>query len=255
MASDPTTERAQIIEQNDKNVSLKKAASQFFEESVRAKYSYLFDWLGRPIIQYPQDIMALQQIVWENRPDLIIETGIAHGGSLILSSTLLTLLDVADGIDPRLSNRKVLGIDIEIREHNLSAIETHPFSFKVEMIEGSSVDPKIFDKAARIAHGFERVMVILDSNHTHDHVLQELDLYASLVTDGQYCVVFDTVIENLPDELYVDRPWKRGDNAMTAVREFTRRNAAFEVDLQIDKRLQLSVAPQGYLRKQTSHKR
>lgn len=244
---DPTKNREAIIERNARNDRLVHASTEFFEQSVDAKYSYLFDWLGRPAIQYPQDIVALQEIVWTTKPDLIIETGIAHGGSLLLSASLLTLLDVADKRDPRTSNRSVLGVDIDIRVHNRRAIEDHPMSFKITMIEGSSVDPEVGLQVRKFADDFERIMVILDSNHTHDHVLEELRLYAPLVSIGQYCIVYDTVIERLPDGLYNDRPWSRGNNPMTAVSVFLEKEGSFTVDKRIEQKLLFTVAPNGFL--------
>jgi cephalosporin hydroxylase len=249
VAIDPTTERTRIVRDNSEDVRLRRAATEFFEASVRGKYSYLFDWCGRPIIQYPQDIVALQEIVWTAKPDLIIETGIAHGGSLILSSTLLSLLDIADSQDPRKSKRKVIGVDIDIRPHNRQAIEDHPFNFKVEMHEGSSLDRKLIAKLRDVAADYDRVMVILDSNHTHDHVLEELQQYSPFVTPGQYCVVFDTVIEDLPTDLYTDRPWSKGDNPKTAIDEFMSTSSDFVIDSFIHEKLQLTVAPNGYLRR------
>ncbi len=249
MAADPTTERNRIIRENSDDLEFRRAAEQFFEKSVKAKYSYLFDWCGRPVIQYPQDIVALQEIIWNTKPDLIIETGIAHGGSLVLSSTLLSLLDVAESQDPRTSRRKVIGVDIDIREHNRLAISDHPFSFKIEMHEGSSIDPRIVSIIKAASVGYEKIMVILDSNHTHEHVLAELNQYSPLVSPGQYCIVFDTVVEDLPNEFYADRPWSKGNNPKTAVREFIKTHPEFVIDNDVHQKLQITVAPSGYLRR------
>ena len=164
-------ERAEIIDANAKNSYLSNSAKQFFNATVESRYSYCFDWLGRPIIQYPQDIVAFQELVFSVKPDLIIETGIAHGGSLILSASLLCLLDVMEGLDPRKSNRKVVGVDIDIRHHNRKAIDEHPLRFKIELIEGSSIDNEIIQEVRTHSDGVERVLVSLDSNHTHQHVL------------------------------------------------------------------------------------
>lgn len=183
-----------------------KRGLQFILSSVEDKYSYNFEWLGRPIIQYPQDIVAVQEIIWQVRPDLIIETGIAHGGSLILSASMLTLLDVCDAAEDGASfdspgcRRKVLGIDIDIRTHNRTAIQSHPMSSKIELIEGSSIDPDIINRVQDYAGDYKRILVFLDSMHTHDHVLAELDAYAPLVSRNSYCVVFDTIIEDMPDD-------------------------------------------------------
>jgi cephalosporin hydroxylase len=219
------------------------------------KYSYHFRFAGRPIIQLPQDIIAFQELIWEVKPDLIIETGIAHGGSLILSASMLSMLDYCDAVeqcevlDPKKPRRRVLGLDIDIRSHNRSEIESHPMSNRIDMIEGSSIDPEIIAQVREIASKYERVLVCLDSNHTHEHVLAELEAYAPLVSTGSYCVVFDTVIEDLPAEMFTDRPWGPGNNPKTAVVEYLKSNPGFEIDKQIDYKLLISVAPDGYLRK------
>ena len=224
-------------------------AKSFLLRSIQDRYSYEFGWLSRPIIQYPQDIVAFQELVSSVKPELIIETGIAHGGSLVLSASLLCLLDVMEGVDPRQSKRKVIGVDIDIRPHNREALENHPLRFKMELIEGSSVDPSIVNTIRSRANDYQSVLVSLDSNHTHEHVLGELNAYADLVTLGSYCIVFDTVIENLPSGLYVDRPWDVGNNPMTAVRLWLKDHPEFVVDQAIDSKLQISVAPEGYLKR------
>jgi cephalosporin hydroxylase len=218
-------------------------------------YSYNFAWMGRPIIQYPQDIVALQELIWSVKPDLVIEMGIAHGGSLILSASILALLDYADAtetgasLDPASPARRVLGVDIDIREQNRAAIEAHPMSSRIDMIEGSSIEEDVIDKVRTHAEGAETVLVILDSNHTHDHVLAELDAYAHLVTVGSYCVVFDTVIEDTPEELLVGRPWSRTNNPKTAVRTFLQDHPEFEIDKEIENKLLITVAPDGFLKR------
>ena len=208
-------------------------------ESFRHEYSYHFRWLGVPIIQYPQDIVALQEIIWRIQPDAIVETGIARGGSLIFSASMLELLG---------GDREVVGVDIDIRHHNRIAIETHPLAKRISMIEGSSVDKEVVDAVRRKVEGRERVLVILDSNHTHDHVLKELRLYSPLVTAGSYLIVFDTVVEQMPDEFWGDRPWGKGDNPLTAVHAFLEETDRFEIDSEIHTKLQITVAPDGYLR-------
>jgi len=234
---------------------LKKISSDFMEESVTTEYSYNFEWLSRPIIQYPQDIVATQEIIWKIKPDLIIETGIAHGGSLILSASVLALLDYCEAVesgevlDPKKPKRMVIGVDIDIREHNKKALEEHPLSNRLIMIQGSSIDSQIIDEVKKASKGFKKVMVFLDSNHTHSHVLDELRAYAPLVTSGSYCVVFDSVIEDLPDALHGDRPWKKGDNPKTALKEYLLENDKFSIDESIDEKLLISVAPQGYLKR------
>jgi len=226
-----------------------KTASDFLLQSINDRYSYNFSWLTRPIIQYPQDIVAFQELVSQVKPDLILETGIAHGGSLVLSASLLCLLDVMEGLDPRQSPRKVVGVDIDIRPHNREALDEHPLRFKMELIEGSSVDPDIIQQARSHADGVERVLVSLDSNHTHEHVLAELNAYADLVSVDSYCIVFDTVVEDLPAGSFPDRPWDVGNNPKTAVHEWLKIHPEFEIDKDIDNKLLISVAPDGYLKR------
>jgi cephalosporin hydroxylase len=219
--------------------TLQELAHDLFLRSCEHRYSYNFTWMGRPIIQYPQDMVAMQEIIWAVRPDLIVETGIAHGGSLVFYASMLELLG-DDGL--------VLGIDIDIRPHNRQAIESHPMAPRIRMIQGSSVDPAVAEQVGRIARGRQRVLVTLDSNHTHEHVLRELQLYSPLVTEGSYLVVFDTVVEHMPKSMFPDRPWGPGDNPKTAVHEFLRTNDRFVIDRGLDRKLLLTVAPDGYLR-------
>jgi cephalosporin hydroxylase len=234
---------------------LDRATREWMARANKARYSYHFEWLGRPIIQYPQDIVAMQELIVAVRPDLIIETGIAHGGSLIFSASMLALLDMEDAIrvagtiDPAKSGRMVLGVDIDIRAHNRAAIEAHPMASRIQMIQGSSVAPEVVSEVARIASGFKRVLLCLDSNHTHDHVLAELHAYASLVSVGSYCVVFDTIIERFPDDGSGSRSWAPGNSPMTALNEFLKARPEFEIDRSIDNKLQISVAPNGYLKR------
>jgi len=234
---------------------LARTAMQFMVASTLPKYSYNFTSLGRPIIQYPQDMVAMQELIWSVKPDLIIEMGIAHGGSLILSASALALLDYTDAVeselplDPRASNRRVLGVDVDIRPHNRAAIEAHPMAHKIDMIEGSSIAPDIIDLVHEQAKNHERILVCLDSNHTHDHVLAELEAYAPLTSRDSYCVVFDTIIEDLPDDIYPDRSWGVGDNPKTAVWEYLKTHSEFEIDRSIDNKSLISVAPDGFLKR------
>ena len=211
----------------------------------RAGYSYHFEWMGRPIIQYPQDIVATQEIIWSVKPDLIIETGIAHGGSLIFSASMLELNAICGG--PR--DAEVLGLDIDIRAHNRAAIEAHPMARRISMIEGSSVAPDVVAKVKMKAAGKKSILILLDSNHTHDHVLAELEAYAQLTSIGGYCVVFDTAIEDMPENAFADRPWSRGNNPKTAVWDYLKRHPEFEIDKSIQHKLLITVAPDGYLKR------
>lgn len=233
-----------------------RALSQdWLQTSMQRKYVYNFDWLGRPIIQYPQDMVAVQHLIWRVRPDLIIETGIAHGGSLILSASLLAMLDMCDAIeagvtfDPRQSKRKVIGLDIDIRPHNRAAIEAHPMASRIQMFQGSSIDPSMVQQVRAAAQSYQKVMVFLDSMHTHDHALGELNAYAILVTPGSYCVVFDTFVDDMPPNFFADRPWDVGNNPKTAVRAWLPKHPEFEVDAEMEQRLQVTVAPHGFLRR------
>jgi cephalosporin hydroxylase len=216
-----------------------RLTKQWFIESCKYKYSYNFTWMGRPIIQFPQDIMAMQEIIWNVKPDLIIETGIAHGGSLIYYASLLELIG-KDG--------QVCGIDVDIREHNRVEIEKHPLTKRITMIEGSSIGESVVQQVRELAKEKDNVLVVLDSDHTHEHVCKELELYSPLVTRGSYLVVCDTVIEDMPHDFFPDRPWGKGNNPKTAVWEFLQKNDRFVVDKDIESKLLITVSPNGYLR-------
>jgi cephalosporin hydroxylase len=237
------------------NKALTSAAEMFMFHSTQPKYSYNFSWQGRPIIQYPQDIVAMQEIIWKVKPDLIIETGIAHGGSLVFSASMLALLDMVEAINtdtpfnPKASSRKVLGIDIDIREHNQKAILNHPMSSRIEMISGSSIDPDIINQVKNFALPYSKILICLDSNHTHEHVLKELEAYASLTSIDSYCVVFDTIVEYLPANTYPDRAWGPGNNPQSAINEYLLTHPEFLIDKEISNKLLISVAPNGYLKR------
>jgi cephalosporin hydroxylase len=242
MTTNPVTdfqqECAERIAVYPQTPDLIAAAQAFNVVSNREKYSYNFTWMGRPIIQYPQDMIAMQELIWKIQPDLLIETGIAHGGSLIYYASLFELIGKGE----------VLGIDIDIRAHNRREIEAHPMFKRITMLEGSAIDETLVAEVAKHAEGKKTVMVSLDSNHTHEHVLRELELYSPFVTPGSYCVVFDTIVEDMPDQMY-DRPWDKGNNPKTAVWEFMKTNDSFEIDRDIDNKLLISVAPEGYLKR------
>lgn len=260
-------EREQAVEKYSQDKDWRNLSSQWLSKAFEQKYMYNFCFLGRPIIQLPADIVAFQEIVWEVQPDLIIETGIAHGGSLVLSAGMLALLDYCEAsrlgevLDPRKPKRKVLGVDIDIRPHNRAAIEAHPLSSRIQMLQGSSLDAGIFEQVKQIASGYKKVLVCLDSNHTHEHVLHELNLYAGLVSRGSYCIVFDTIVEDLPADAFPDRPWAPGNSPKTAVHSYLKENVSqpktdvrgealqFEIDRSLNNKLLLSVAPDGFLRR------
>jgi len=227
------------------NKPLQEAYHVFLEQLVKAKYAYNFFWLGVPILQAPQDLQALQEIIWETRPDLIIETGIAWGGSLIFSASMLAILEVCGAIE----NGEVIGIDIDIRSHNKEAIFAHPLSKKITMFEGSSIDEKIIAQVKAFAKKKKRIMICLDSNHTQDHVLAELRAYAPLVSVGSYYMVGDTGVEDLPEGTTKDRPWGKGSNPKTAVWEFLKENNDFVIDKTIDSKLVITGSPDGYLKR------
>ena len=246
---------ANNIDALGKNLDAQALSRVWSRETNRNGYTYNFSWQGRPIIQYPQDMVAMQELIWQVRPDLIIETGIAHGGSLIFSATMLALLDMCDAIEtgetinPKVSNRKVLGIDIDIRAHNRSAIEAHPMASRIQMIQGSSITPEVIAQVHAVAANYSRVLVCLDSNHTHEHVLAELEAFAPLTSVGSYCVVFDTLIEDMPADMFPDRPWGPGNNPKTAVWEYLKRHKEFQINTDIQHKLLITVAPDGYLKR------
>lgn len=219
--------------------AVRKATVDWMEATLPHRYSYNFRWMGRPIIQYPQDIVSLQEIIWNTRPDLIIETGVAHGGSSVFFASMLQLV----------GGGRVAVVDIEVRPHNRSALESHPMAPHIEIIEADAVAPETIDRVTQLASNADRVMVVLDSNHTHEHVLAELHGYGPLVSQGCYLAVLDTVIQDLPAESYPDRPWGVGNNPRTAVAEYLDGGAPFDVDSSYDDKLLIGSAPGGYLRR------
>lgn len=250
-------ECAAEIQRQGSDSSLKEITAKWIAKATEYKYSYHFEWLGRPVIQYPQDLIGVQQLLWAVQPDLIIETGIARGGSLIFYASILELIAQCGGSP----NAKILGVDIDIRDHNKSAILSHPMAKRIEMIQGSSVSSETFERVQNFAKDYNRILVCLDSNHTHEHVLEELKLYAPLVSKGSYCVVFDTIVEDLPENSGPNRPWGKSDNPKTAVWEYLKtlnesssRGAdgqplLFSIDKEIENQLLITVAPDGFLRR------
>jgi cephalosporin hydroxylase len=233
-------ERKARIAANKIDKQLEEGTSEFMKEIVRTNYIYNFSWLGRPVIQIPQDLFAMQEIIWATKPDFIIETGIAHGGSLVFQASMLELI----------GKGKVIGIDIDIRQHNRIEIENHPLYHRIEMIEGSSVSNDVVDQMRSIVDGAKSIMVTLDSHHTHDHVLKELELYTPFVSKGNYCIVFDTAVEDLARDFpATDRPWGPGNNPKTAVWEFLKTNDHFEIDKDIEAKILITAAPDGYLKR------
>ncbi len=237
------------------DLDLQALSRIWVREITRHKWAYNFSWLGRPAIQFPNDAWAMQELIWSIKPDLIIETGIAHGGSLIFSASMLAQLDMCEAIEagisfnPKESHRKVLGIDVDIRAHNRAAIEVHPMASRIQMIQGSSIAPEIIEQVKQVASSYSCILVCLDSNHTHDHVLAELEAYAPLTAVGSYCAVFDTLIEDMPKDLVGNRPWGIGNNPKTAVMEYLKMHPEFEIDKSIQHKLLITVAPDGYLKR------
>lgn len=233
-------EREDRIKRYSQDAEFKENSLKWTQESMEKQYVYNFQWMGRPIIQYPQDILAMQEIFWDVKPDLIIETGIAHGGSIIFSASMLELIG-GDG--------EVVGIDIDIREHNRAKIEDHSMYKRVTLIEGSSTSEEVYEQVKELVKGKQKILVVLDSNHTHEHVLKELNLYGSLVSKNSYLIVLDTFVEDMPKGFFKDRPWDVGNNPKTAVREFLSQHTDFEIDQAIEDKLMITVAPQGYLKR------
>lgn len=221
-----------------RNNVVKRVSKKWFLITFPYEYSYHFKWLGRPIIQYPQDIIAIQEIIWKTKPDLIIETGIARGGSLIFLASILDLI----------GKGKVVGIDVNLKTNNRTALKKHTLHKRIIIINGSSTSPKVFNKIRTIAKNKKRIMVILDSDHRNDHVLKELELYSSLVTKGNYLLALDTIIQDLPSNFFKHEKWKKGDNPKTAVTTFLQRNNRFKIDYDIEQKLLITVAPSGYLK-------
>lgn len=255
---DPTEQfaidRRNTVAEYKADSSLNSRSQDWLRESMQKRYVYNFDWLGRPIIQYPQDMVAMQEIIWETRPDVIVETGIAHGGSLILSASILAMLDYADAaeagtvLDPANPKRRVVGVDIDVRVHNRNAMEEHPMASRITMIEGSSIEATTIAQVKVAVGDAKRVMVCLDSMHTHDHVIEELNAYGSMTTPGCYCIVFDSFVEDMPKGFFDDRPWDVGNNPKTAVHAWLPDHPNFEIDSYYPAKLQVTVAPDGFLR-------
>ena len=230
---------SRFIKKMSNDDELKKITRRWFNKSFNHEYSYHFTWLGRPIIQYPQDMIGLQELIWNIKPDLIIETGIARGGSLIFSASILEMI----------GKGRVIGIDIDIRKQNKNEIKKHKLFKRITMLEGSSLDEKIVKQVYNLARNKKKILLLLDSFHTHDHVLQELELYSKLVRKNNYILVFDTIIEDLPSNTFQNRPWSKGNNPKTAVREFLRLNKEFALDKTLEEKLLITSCPEGLIKR------
>ena len=221
-----------------KDKELLKLTRKWFDKAFSHEYSYHFSWLGRPIIQFPQDMIAIQEIIWKTKPDLIIETGIARGGSLIFSASILEII----------GKGKVLGIDVDIRKENRKGIENHHLKKRISMLEGSSIDENILKKVKKYTVNKKKILLFLDSSHTEEHVLKELELYSSLINKDGYIVVFDTMVEFMPNKLFKNRPWGKGNNPHTAVIKFLKKNKRFKIDKSIENKLLITSCPDGFLK-------
>ena len=226
------------IAENRDNAPLRSATATWMEEADAAEYEYNFSWLGIPVIQYPQDLVAYQELIWSVRPEWIVETGVARGGSVVFAASMLALLGGAG---------RVVGVDIDVRPHNRRRIEEHPMAERITLIEGSSTDAAVVRQVAELVSD-KRTLVVLDSNHTHEHVLEELRAYAPMVEEGSYLVVCDTSIASLPGNGYPDRPWSAEDNPATAVTAFLAETDRFVVDEERDHQLLITSNPGGFLR-------
>ena len=240
-----------------KDKKILKITKKWMERAQELRYSYHFEWMGRPIIQHPQDMIATQQLIWDIKPDLIIETGIARGGSLIFYASLLELISQSG----KIKNAKVLGIDIDIRKENLKEIKKHPMYKRINLIEGSSTNKEIYEKVYKFSKKFKKIMVFLDSNHTEKHVLDELEIYAKLVSKNSYCVVFDTLIDDFPLVCGKNRPWGKNNNPKSALNKYLKkirkkphfdlnnRKIDFKIDSSIDNQILISVSRGGFLKR------
>lgn len=240
-------ERDQIIDRNYKSKKFLKIARDFNYQASLNQYTYSFDWLGVPIIQYPQDIMLMQELIFEIKPDMIIETGIARSGSLILYSSLLSLIH---------KKYKVLGVDIEIRKHAKKVLKNHKFSKNIIAIEGSSNHPKTLDQILKISKSYNNILVCLDSAHTHQHVLDELKNYSKFVSKNSYIVVFDTTIKTFHEKqisklakLYQYKPFGKKSNPYTAISEFLKDNKNFQINDKFHKKALISNCNSGFLKR------
>ena len=227
-----------FINSMNKNNSLLKKSKDWIDIVFDYEYVYHFRWLGRPIIQFPQDMVALQELIWKIKPDFIIESGIARGGSLIFYASILELLN----------HGKIIGIDIDIRKHNRIEIENHTLFKRIKLIEGSSIDDSVIHKIKKIIKDKKKIMILLDSHHTEQHVLEELEKYSPFVRSGSYVVVFDTIIEDMKKHHSKNRPWNHGNNPKTAVSKFLKKNKRFKIDKEIQKKLLITSCPDGYLK-------
>ncbi|MDX2256960.1 MAG: CmcI family methyltransferase [Pseudanabaenaceae cyanobacterium bins.39] len=244
-------ESIENIKKLSSDPEVKNVSQEWINKTGPHKYVYNWRWMGLPIIQLPADVVATQEIIWMVKPTVIIETGVARGGSLIFNASQLALLDLCENGKASIeeSKRRCIGIDIDIRQHNRDAIVSHPLSPMIQLIEGSSISDQTLNKVKNLLHPEDKVLVILDSNHTHDHVKAELEQYSPLVSCGSYIIVHDTGIEYAVESLFHNRDWGIGNNPLTASKEFLLSNKNFQVDQIVSGKLQITSSPDGYLKR------
>ena len=225
------------IKKIKKNKKFNKSSRNWALLASEMKYHYNFSWFGLPIIKFPNDMLVMQEIIWKVKPDVIIETGIARGGSLIFFASLMKLIK---------KNGKVIGIDIDIREKNKKAIQKHFLYKNIKLLQGSSTSDEIRENLKKYVTR-KKVLVVLDSMHTEKHVLNELEIYSKLVSKNSYLIVQDTFVELFPKNHFKNRPWSKGNNPMTAVKKFLNKNKNYSIDETISAKIGITENPMGYL--------
>lgn len=223
--------------ENKNTRELEEIGLKWVKVSAENRLSYEIDWLGVPVIQTPEDLILMQELIFNVRPDFIIETGIGHGGGLIYYASVMELLNKG----------RVIGVDIEIREHNRKAIEAHPLYKRIKLIEGDSVSNETIQEVKKTLLPGSNVIVCLDSDHTKPHVFKELQLYHQFVRPGGYVVVFDTNTSKLAELDACDKKYIN-NGPKEAIEEFLKTNGDFEIDVSYNK-LYISYSPDGYLRR------
>jgi hypothetical protein len=234
-------ERNADIERMGSDQELRQKSIDWMIHADRYKYTYNYSWMGRPIIKFPNDMVIQQELMWELKPDLVIETGIAHGGSIIFTASMMEMMNI-DG--------EVVGIDVDIRPHNRTKIEAHPMMKRITMYEGDSVSDAMVEKVRVHTNGKKCVMVILDSLHSHAHVYKELRSYAPMTTLGSYCILPDTFIEFFPKGYYSEtRPWDVGNNPHSAMKQYISETDNFEIDHARTDKAMITETIDGYLKR------
>ena len=222
---------------------------EWMNQTAPFKYVYNWDWAGVPVIQFPQDLIALHEVIWKTEPDVIIETGVARGGSLLFSASMLALLDIKEKLsfDMHKTMRRVIGIDIDIRHHCIEAISSSPFSPMVSLVHGDSASPSVIKEAVAEIQKEQKVMVILDSCHSYQHVLSELHLLVPYVSSGCYLVVGDTSLEYATEANNAHKPWSTANSPLTAIQAYLASNpGSLEQDTLIKTKLLISSQHEGY---------